>query len=108
MNELCRVLATFSYHISCIMTNRPYPGNSHQEVRFGLGLGDPRVGPAVLVQVVILPYEQDSDPWGVWAQVFLRGADDEPWRACGNRCGGREEYARLCAPVIAWTASHSD
>jgi hypothetical protein len=114
------VLHTLGYHVACIMTDRPVRKDEPyaSRCRFGLGLGGYAEGcPFVRVNVTIAPSGIDDDPWGVWAQVSF---DDKPWEAftssaltgpipglChGNRCGGREAYTRLCAPVVAWVAAY--
>lgn len=103
---LAHVLSTFAYHVAGIMTERPTRSDAPyaQCARFGLGLGGYGPGcPTVHVQIEITPVYSEGDPdrWGVWAHVSIDG------KACGNRCGGRDEYARLCAPVIAWVAAHA-
>jgi hypothetical protein len=95
--SLEHVLGTFAYHVSCIMGD--VPNGNAESVHFGLGLGV-HTGPKVHVDVIITPAKGVEDPWGVWAQVSIGG------KACGNRCGGREEYAKRCAPVIAWIAAN--
>jgi hypothetical protein len=112
------VLSTLAYHISEIMTAKPSRTDApySDRVRFGSGLGGyGKECPSVLVEVVIKP-SGDEDRWGVWAQVYTRPMttkmDEEPnvydhsWSAHGNRCGGREAYVKMCAPVIQWVANY--
>jgi len=88
---LTHVLQIFSYHIGLIMTD---PAGS----RFGLGIFAGGLDEThVHVQVEIRPASAGLEP--VWDQVWIDG------KSCGNRCGGRDEYARLCGPVIAAVAA---
>lgn len=100
-------LDTFGYHVGCLMTDKPVRPDAPycERAMFGLGMGGWSEGcPYVHVDVVIRPAsqagEKDGGPWGGWAQVSLDG------RCFGNRHGGYKEYARLCAPVIAWVAAY--
>jgi hypothetical protein len=94
------LLATFAYHVECIMTDVPNMPD-RDVVRFGLGIGYGPGCPTVYVQVEITPCATVDDPWGVWAHVSIDG------QSCGNRCGGRAEYARRCAPIFAWLGKHA-
>jgi hypothetical protein len=94
-----QILETFSYHISEIMTGRPIDAIS-TEYKFGLGLGHGEGCPKVCAIVHVVPSSVWKDPWGVLAETYVNG------KPCGNRCGARAEYTRLCAPVIAWVANY--
>lgn len=77
------VLDTFGYHIGEIMTARDLNG-------FGLHVPN---GPQVFVTMKIV--SRDADGVSVWDQVEVNGV------RVGNRHAAREEYTRLCAPVLA-------
>jgi hypothetical protein len=122
------VLSTLAFQVSEIMTAKPSRTDApySDRVRFGSGLGGYGEGcPTVLVEVVIKPTSTEGwsreevekvDSWDVWAQVYTRPmttkVDEEPnvydgsWSAHGNRCGGREAYVKMCAPVIQWVANY--
>lgn len=118
-HDLTTTLENFTYHIQLLLTERPNDDAPHsKQVVFGLTLGGLDDCPLVSVEVCIKP--SSGRDWGVWAQVYMRPMTkfrsepqenpnvlDGSWKWCGNRCGGREEYAKLCAPVIAWVAAHS-
>jgi len=110
------LLQTFAYHVGCLSTERPAIATL-QRARFGIGLGGYAEGcPRAYVNVTITP-GFDEEPWGVWAQVHFEPGDfgafiakglhgEVPGKCHGNRSGGREAYAALCAPVIAWVAAY--
>lgn len=128
-------LITLGYHVSEIMTSKPIlveaPYCNRARLVFGFG-GYEKDCPQILIDMVITPAYLDEevvqrefllapyDPWGVWAQVWIRSLpldqthpqNKEPdlhdgyWQCFGNRSGGRNEYLRLCAPVIAWLTNH--
>lgn len=77
------VLETFAMHCGCIMTAEHLMG-------FGVGIPD---GPSVVVSMKITSRAEGGNQ--VWDQVEVNG------ECAGNRCGARNEYARLCAPVLA-------
>ena len=77
------VLETFAYHCGAIMSEMHL--NS-----FGLNVPG---GPGVLVTMKIV--SRDADGVSAWDTVEVNGV------RVGNRAAARDEYARLCAPVIA-------
>jgi hypothetical protein len=77
------VLDTFGYHCGEIMTAKHLNG-------FGLHVPN---GPQVFVTMKVVSY--DADGVSAWDQVEVNGV------RVGNRSAAREEYTRLCAPVIA-------
>jgi len=77
------VLSTFSYHCGAIMTEKFLNG-------FGLYLPG---GDGVYVTMKVVSHE--SEGVSGWDQCEVNGV------RMGNRHGAREEYARLCAPIIA-------
>jgi hypothetical protein len=77
------VLSTFAYHCGVIMTEMHLNG-------FGLNVPG---GESVYVTMKIVT--RDADGSGAWDQVEVNGV------CVGNRHAARDEYARLCAPVIA-------
>jgi len=82
------LVANFAYHATVIMTEKaPYKG--------GLGLGFAG-GPSVYAEIEITPAKDGWDQ--VWDQVKVNGKE------AGNRCGGREAYAKIVAPVLAEAA----
>ena len=120
---LASILETFAFHCTAFMTERPKRTDVpyKDRARGGMGLGGFDGCPLVLIEFCILPTsfgegDKAADPWGPWAQVFMRDGyltqDVEPnvydgtWQPCGNRSGGRDAYARKCAPVIAWIAAY--
>lgn len=113
------VLKTFAYHLRCIATSRPKRPDAPYCDRdlFGLSLGSYGEGcPCVHIHVMIKPSACD-DSWGAWAQVSFASPDETRidyegavdaglWHSHGNRSGGGDAYAALCAPVIAWVAAY--
>lgn len=80
-----QMITNFAYHVSEIM-RAPAPSEFH------LALG------TKVVEVEIKPARGGlASP--VWDQVFLNG------RWTGNRCGGRDAYARLMAGVLQEAAN---
>lgn len=126
--SLAWVLSIFAYHISSLTEEKPIRREAPygNRVRFSIGLGGFGEGcPLANVDVVITPATEDpttTDAWGPWAQVWMRPISDkattvaerntEPnvldgtWKQVGNRSAGRNHYAELCAPVIAWVAQY--
>ena len=113
---LAEVLDTFAYHVESIATSKPTRTDApyKDRDRFGLGLGGYAPDcPRVAVDVELRP-SIGAEPWGVWAGVYIRPMrsddrdeeDRQGFKHCGNRCGGRKEYAALCAPVLAWVAAY--
>lgn len=121
-------LMILGYHVSEIMTSKPILVEAPycNRVRLGFGMGGyEKDCPQVLIDMVITSAYLDEerefllapyDPWGVWAQVWIRpyplgdqnkepDLHDGSWQCFGNRCEGRNEYLRLCAPVIAWLSN---
>lgn len=99
------LLSTFGYHLGVLMTEAaPCRG------RMGLGYeGGPET---VIAEYVIVPGNQHPDSVdfkaekaavNVWDQVWFKRADGT-WEGHGNRCGGRDAYAKLMASVIAQAA----
>ncbi len=83
--ELHRILALFGSHCGDIMCQPSI-------LAFGIGL---RNGPSVVVEMKITTYQNSDGTADVWDSVKVNGKN------VGNRCGARNEYARLCAPIIA-------
>jgi hypothetical protein len=113
------MLENFAFHVASIMTSKPTRTDAPycNRDRFGLGMGNFGEGcPFVNVDFVIVPTTRD-DPWGPWAQVYSRpyneternaepNVNDGTWTCHGNRCGGRDAYARMVTPVLAWVAAN--
>lgn len=77
------VLSTFAYHCGEIMAN------THIKA-FCLSIPN---GIEVCVSMKVVSY--DSNDVRAWDQIEVNGV------FVGNRSAARDEYARLCAPVIA-------
>ncbi len=77
------VLQIFAFHCGAIMTSVHLNG-------FGLNVPG---GPEVYVTMKVVARSADDNI--VWDTIEVNGV------RIGNRCGARDEYARLCAPVIA-------
>jgi hypothetical protein len=77
------VLSIFAYHVGSIMKDRHLNG-------FGLHVPG---GPEVFVTMKIVAYSDDEN--SDWDQVEVNGV------RVGNRCAARDEYTKLCTPVIA-------
>lgn len=93
-DELTRLLETFAYHVSELMSAPPgkrtfglaYNGHAiHARVRIGSCSHDARLKEPM--------YRTGADA-DVWDQVWIDGE----WY--GNRCGGRNEYARRLAVLL--------
>jgi len=81
------VLSTFAYHCGAIMSDRTLAA-------FGLDAAEHRV----FVRMRVTSYAREDMRPCASDQVAVDG------KHIGNRCAAREEYARLCAPVIAAAA----
>jgi hypothetical protein len=117
---LADVLVTFANHVSTLMTEKPSRTDAPycNRARVGLCLGGwSDDAPRAWIDVEIRPSENadPENPWGVWAQVWIRTEwrdddrheeDRKGFQCFGNRHGGAKEYARLCAPVIAYVAAY--
>jgi hypothetical protein len=77
------VLELFAYHCGAIMTEMHLNG-------FGLHVPG---GPEVFVTMKVV--SRDADGVSAWDAIEVNGV------RVGNRSAARDEYARLCAPVIA-------
>ena len=90
------MVTTFAHHCGCIMTD-PAP------TRFKCGIGyttadnEERVLLAEIKIVRSTMSTEGTNP-DVWDQVQVNG------KHCGNRCGGREEFAKIMAPMLAEAA----
>ena len=91
-----QMVITFAHHCGCIMTD-PAP------TKFTCGVGymtDTNEERVILAEIKIVRShmsEPGTNP-DVWDQVTVNGEH------CGNRCGGREQYAKLMAPLLAEAA----
>ena len=75
-------LSIFAYHVACI---------AKEEQRFGLHFyGNISVGVTIV---------RADDSNRDWDQFYFDG------KLVGNRCAAREEYTRLCAPVLEQIAA---
>jgi hypothetical protein len=118
------MLDIFAFHCESIAKSKPRRDDAPycNRDRFGLGLGGFGHGcPFINIEVVITPSERDPEPWGTWATVYTRPAREyanadernaEPnlfdgtWQCHGNRCGGRQAYSKIAAPVLEWVARY--
>lgn len=87
------MLRNFAYHVGEIMTTCP-------PATFRLSLGGYADVQAKTVEIKIkaTTAEGREEPIDIWDQVFVDGR----WE--GNRCGGRDAYAKAMAPVLAEAA----
>ena len=92
-----RMLSTFAHHCACIMTDE-----APTKFRCGIGFSGPNNEDRVeMASVEITPttVEWDENAGNsVCDGVKVNG------KPCGNRCGGRDELARLMAPILAEAA----
>lgn len=95
MTDFDRMIRIFSHHCGCIMTDEA-PTKFKCGVGFQTADGFDRVIVAE-IEITRSLWANEPSP-SVWDQVKVNG------KHCGNRCGGREEYAKLMAPILAEAA----
>lgn len=84
---MTNMLETLAYHTAAIRTDP-----AHMMIGCGISNGKR----TIVCKITITPaHGNPRESTDVWDQVTINGV------ACGNRCGGANEYARIMAPLFA-------